>query len=249
MDSRAAAKALLLAGAAMAFPVGLAEATAPQMARLAEAPASGFTAPDGPLLLTREWRRTMPDGVVIRSARSYRVRFTPDALGFRIDGELVDVLVDVPPKLEALARIERGRREEGLFPIFLDDSGFLREAAFAADLPAVRDAVRIGRERLGSAPLPSGERAAAREFVAALTQQPATAPWPAALFNTPEGRRSETRQVATGDGRTGLVTIETDAERNQGMGQMRRLSRRITTSLDGITRSTDEIWTLRPVRA
>ena len=102
----AARRAVWLAGAAAIMPVGAAGAAEPPAQ--AEQPAA-FVPPDAPMVLTRSLRRSLPGGAEIRTSRSYSIRFVREADGYRVEGALIDVAVDAPPALAALATLERAR--------------------------------------------------------------------------------------------------------------------------------------------
>ena len=162
-----------------------------------------------------------------------------------MDGRLVDVSLRVPPGFEKLAEIERRRPEEGLFPMFLDRNGNLREIALAQDSAATSQAAQIVRSRLDKLPLSAFDKAESRNFVTAVASAPATSSWPATVFSPAPGRQQETRSMPLDDGRTGSITVVSDAEVEPGSSLLRRLSRVVTTKVGSSTQRTDENWTLR----
>ena len=55
-----------------------------------------FAPPAQPMLYRRRLRRTMADGSAFEVSRSFSVRFLPAPPGYHVEGEQVDVSVEVP---------------------------------------------------------------------------------------------------------------------------------------------------------
>jgi hypothetical protein len=115
------ARAFLLAGIAAIAPAAMA-----QPVPAASSSVTAFTPPEGPVLISRTVVRSLFDGKEVRATRRYLVWFRPDPAGWRLEGELREVIVDVPPSLEQFAGLERNRVEPGFFPILLDAAGRLK---------------------------------------------------------------------------------------------------------------------------
>lgn len=206
-----------------------------------------FAPPPEPMLLTRKLRRPLSGNAEIVTWRSYEVRFRREDAGYRVEGELVDVLVEAPRGLEALATLERNRPDTGLFPMWLDSHGML----VAGNSPQVSDAVQEASvtvaQRLGALPLDLFAERQAQAFVSGLKKHGAHTPWPDDLFQPSPGRRQETRTIPLPNGVSGRVSVITDAEVLGNSGLLASLSRVVTSQLEDATQVTEELWTLSPI--
>jgi len=189
-------------------------------------------------------RRPLPGGAEVRTQRSYEIRFVPDGAGFRVEGALLDVAVDAPPALSALAALERDRPDADMFPMRLDAAGKLVSADAPATAPQVREAIRVARRQIGALGLERVPAIQADAFARQFESRSARTPWPEDLFNPASGQRRETRSIPLPNGAHGQVAIDIDAQTAGPTGLLRRFERRVTTQLDGSTRMTEEIWTL-----
>lgn len=225
--------AATLALVAMAFE-------APAIADAAQA----FSPPLSSLLLSRTLTRTLPDGKTITTRRSYEVRFQRDGDGYRVDGNLVDVTVDVPPSLRALADLERQRPDNGLFPIRLDADGRIIGGGNQTASPVVARAAQVAAEQIGGSGLTALDMLQAQAFVARLRSGSAHSKWPDDVFRPFVGKRSETRTVPLPGGEEGQVVIEIEGRRGGSAGQVGSVHRVVTTDLGGDRRVTRELWEL-----
>lgn len=232
-------KAILAAGAAALLPGLVLGASAPPPAARARA----FVAPPGPLILTRTVQRGLPDGKEIVSTRRYELRIVPDGKGFRVDGHLLDVTLDAPPSLAALADIERRRKDDGLFPFYLDARGFIASRATARDETATQRADQSARRSIDIGPMPEPDRRLSETFVGRLLAREGGAggQWPVDLFRPVPGRRSETRAVPGG---SALTTIETRQGTPTSPGDV--IERTVTTEADGTRRISRETYRVEP---
>lgn len=213
-------------------------------------PATGFVAPDAPLILTRELRRELNHGKELVSRRSYRIRFVRDGLGYRVEGQLVGAEVDAPPELAMLAALERSRRDDGLFPMRLGADGMIVEQNGVNDPESFAKARALVAGALSRAPMEEGEKAAAGAMVGTIGAQVASGGggnWPVDLFRPAEDLRSNSRPLALPGGRSGLVTVTTSSKR-AGNGMLAEFHRRVVTELDGSRRESLETWTLEMPR-
>lgn len=240
-------KIQLLLGAALAMAAASA-ATAESVRAAAQAAA--FAPPAGPMVLTREVRKTFGDGQVFVSRRRYAVRFAPQGEGWTLDGTLIASEVEAPPGVPPqLAELERNRRDDGLFPMHLDGAGMI------VDQPGSSDPVTSGRAlaavgtALAGSNLSAADRQAASAFAASLHAQARAAGgnWPPDLFRPRRGLSSETRTMPAGGGAQGRVTIAITAGTGSG-GLMERLERRVVTEAGGTSRLSVETWTLVQAR-
>ncbi len=204
-----------------------------------------FSPPGGPMLLTRELHRSLSDGKQVVSRRSYEVRFVPEAGGFRVDGRLVAVEVEVPPHLEALATLERARGDEGLFPMHLTARGLIAEQRSVA-VPGTPQTRNLVAAMIAKSPLPAGQRGSVKGFVATLLAHPEMAGghWPLELFHPMTGTRREVRDYALADGSPATTTVDMDAAGDGPGGLLQHCHRSIVTQAGGVVQRSDEFWTL-----
>lgn len=207
-----------------------------------------FTAPTMPMLLSRTLSRALPDGKAFTVTRRYRIRFVPNADGFRIDGELIAVEVDAPAKLAAFADLERTRPDIGMFPLHLDSRGMLLPAVASPSGDEVRQAIGLVLDGMGHSQSPALDMLEAQAFVQRFRQRPPASQWPADIFRPLAESSNRSSEVPLPGGAMGRITIEIAARRNPADGLMREMSRTITTSLDGGLRHSYESWTLAPTR-
>ncbi len=237
-----------LAGVAALVPAIAVAATSETHAREAGAgaPAAAFKPPEGPLVLTRVLERSLPDGKAIVSRRSYAVRFLRDGDGYRLDGSLLSVSVEVPDVLEALADLERRRPDTGLFPMRIDVAGTLLAAENPSPPdPAVAMAAQQVSLAISGAGLSPGETRQAHAFVDRVRSQSMHTEWPADLFMPRTGRRQQLVPVPLPDGKSGEVSVVLEARAGSG-GLLSWFRRTVTTELAGTTRRSTETWTLTP---
>ena len=207
-----------------------------------------FNAPRRAMLLTRVLKRGLGNGQEVVSRRSYRIAFFADGAGYRIDGELTGVDVSVPPQLEAIAQLERNRRDEGLFPILLNAQGLISFEA-ARIRPAVPEtAHRLAAGMVGAAIMPAPDKSEALQFVDALLSPRGgvMTQWPIDLFRPQAGHRKTSSNVAIANGKLGLVTVELQAVADGACGLVRSFERTVTTEFGGQQRVSRELWTLVP---
>ena len=236
-------RALGAAMVALAVPAGMA------MAPPASAQSPRFHAPQGPVVLTREVRRTLADGQQLVVRRRYLVRFVPTASGYTVTGNPAGVEVEAPAAMAELAEVERRRADLGLFPLQLDAAGLI------VARPAPAESVEATRARaamsayLARTDLTAQERTAAQAMAVKLQAQGQAAgnSWPADLFHPASGHRQEDRDVTLPDGRTGQVSVTVDASNGSG-GLLAHMERRVVTRLDGTERLSLERWTLAGAR-
>jgi hypothetical protein len=207
-----------------------------------QSPFSNFSPPASSLVLTRTIVRPLPDGKTITTRRDYEVRITRAGDGFRVDGALIDVAVDAPPSLLALAEIERCRPDTGLFPILLDASGMIAAPSGPQQSGSVSQAASLLTERIGSSGLPALDMLQAQAFVARLRAGTARSQWPNDVFHPAPGKRSEARKLALPGGGEGQVLIEIAGEGAGPEGQIAAVDRTVTTDLTGDRRVTLERW-------
>jgi hypothetical protein len=198
---------------------------------------------------TRRLERGLPDGARLVVSRSFAVRFVREAEGFRVDGEQIDVAVEAPEVLQALARLERERLETGVFPLLLDAAGAIRSVTPSAPSVQLDEAVREVTARIERWDHTPAEREELRAFVNAVHQSAGalTTELPRDLFAPGEVPREEYRTIALPGGATGQVRVTFSAECDPATGLMRAARRAVVTEVAGDRRNTIESWSLVPL--
>jgi hypothetical protein len=204
-----------------------------------------FSAPRGPLVLTRTLRRPLAGGAEIVSTRSYEIRIVADGDGYVVEGKLVNSEVTAPPSLAALAALERTRPDSGPFPFRLDRDGMIASAAVPNDRSAEAAAAAAGRSAIASSALAEADRREAQAVIDQLTSRSGAtgARWPSDLFHPAPGLRSQTSRFDLGDGRTGSVTTTIEARRGASGNSIERT---VVTETGDAQRATHETYTLAP---
>lgn len=205
-----------------------------------------FTPPTSPVVLVRELRRPLADGKEIVARRSYAIAFTPIEGGYRVDGTLLDVAVEAPPALAALAQLER-QRADTVFPLYLDRHGWITPPPAFTRAPvgdeAVAHAASAAARQIQAARLLPAERQAGTAFMQGLAASPsALTAWPQDLFQPQAARRQETSKVALPDGSSGTVTVTLEARRAPDPAAFDSVARTVVTEFAGTRRSTVETW-------
>jgi hypothetical protein len=238
----------------LALLAASAVAVLPSFALAADGPpaagASGdFIPPPGPLVLTRTLQRELPDRKQVVATRRYTVRIVPDGEGFRVDGTLLDVTVEAPPQLAALAGIERKRSDLGLFPFRLDARGMIISPAAPGDRAAAQAAGNSARRSIAASPLGEADRRQASGFVSQVVASGAMeagGKWPDDLFRPAVGQRSQTSRFDLPGGGTASVTTTIVARHMAGKRATDTIERTVVTETGGARRVTHEIYTVAP---
>lgn len=210
----------------------------------AEAGPAMFAPPEAPLVLTRALLLPFPDGRQIVVTRKYEVRFSRTDTGFRVEGRLLETGVEAPPRLSALAEMERRRPEVGLFPVLLDQQGIVLEPSpGSAEVMTARQAAAGVRAIVAKSATPPGLREEIVGALESLTSGARRSAWPPFLFNPGNAERSDSRTITLPDGTTGTVETRIRVEGLLVGGLPRRIERNVTTQLEGTQRVTREVWT------
>lgn len=237
-------RAILLAGIAALAPAQL--GAAPGGAPLA----TEFQPPEGPVMISRTVVRSLIDGKEVRATRRYLVWFRREDDGWRIDGELRDVTIDVPPLLDQFAEIERNRVEPGFFPILLDASGQTRTRLG----PPIGDASRARAVALsemmiaGALVSPNARNQATIMLTQVVMAGNGGTAWPTDIFNPVRPDTVETRDIALPDGSRGSINIAMRSEGAVRGGLPAKVERTVITDLSGTKRTSREIWTFERVK-
>lgn len=233
--------ALLLGVTALAL-IPLAEA--PSHAA-ADQSADRFAPPASELVLTRTVIRELSDGKQIVVTRHFRIRFTADGDGYRIDGIQTGVEVEAPANLASMAELERQRVETGAFPLHLSRNGILVDQHGQVIDPAFSTAIENrGAALLNSPETPAEERAANAKALRGMTNQGSHTPWPADLFSAVPGERRLERVVHLSDGREGKVEVVLKVDGLLSCGMPKSFERIVITELPGSRMVSREIFTL-----
>ncbi len=237
-------RAILLAGFAALAPAVVAAKPATQIETAA------FQPPEGPVMISRTVVRSLIDGKEVRATRRYLVWFLREDDGWRIDGELRDVTVDVPPLLEQFAELERNRVEPGFFPIFLDRAGRIRTRLGPPIGDASRArAVALGEMMIAGALVSTNARNQASTMLTQVVMagNGGTA-WPLDIFSPAHADTVETRDIALPDGSRGSINIAMRSEGTTPGGLPSQVERTVTTDLSGTKRVSRETWTFEQVK-
>lgn len=203
-----------------------------------------FAPPEAPLVLTRSLYLPFPDGRQIAVTRKYEVRFSRTDAGFRVEGRLLDTQIDAPPRLSALADMERRRREAGLFPVLLDQRGMILESPAASEeVRSATQAAAGARAIVAKSATPPGLREEIGGALESLTGTATRSAWPPFLFNPGNAERSDSRTITLPDGATGKVETRIHVDGLLVGGLPRRIERNVTTHFEGTQRVTREVWT------
>lgn len=215
----------------------------------AAARAPRFAPPADPMRYTRTLERPLADGNRVVVSRSFAVRFERTGGGFRVSGEQLGVETEAPEKLAEFMRIERERREDGLFPLLLDADGKIVGGETAPLSARLDEAVREAIALIDRRPRAPAERAELLRFVSAIEQSAGKliSALPPDLFAPAARPRRENREVALPGGESGEVTVTFSATADPMTGLMRRAVREVITTLEGESRRTVESWRLEPL--
>lgn len=210
----------------------------------AEVSPAAFAPPDTPIILTRSLYLPFPDGRQIAVTRTYEIRFSSTGAGFRVDGRLLKTQVEAPPRLAALADMERRRADDSLFPVLLDRQGRILESPSPSDGANAAQEAAVGAKAIiaQAAPAP-GLRAQINGALDSLTGTTSRSQWPPFLFNPGLAEHTASRTVDLPDGMQGTAETRIAAEGMLTGGIPQRVERSVTTRLEGTQRTTREVWT------
>jgi hypothetical protein len=210
------------------------------------APAATDSAPlarTAPLLVTRTATRTLRDGKEIVTRRTYRVTFRRDGTGFVAQGVQTNSEIEAPPVLASLARIERDRPDNAIFPAQLDASGLIVEAASTEPGPELAAGIAAARKLVAPVRLSGPDRATANAVLdAAAKGHPA--PWPADLFSASASDQTMQRTIELPSGAPGLITVTQRIPARRSDGTPARYVREVVTEIDGSSRPNREEWSI-----
>ena len=196
-----------------------------------------------PLLVTRTATRALRDGKEIVTRRTYRVTFRRDGAGYVAEGVQTSSEIEAPPVLASLARIERDRPDNAIFPAQLDVNGLIVEAATTEPGPELAAGIAAARKLVAPVRLSGADRASANAVLdAAAKGHPA--PWPADLFSASAADQTMQRSIALPSGAPGLVTVTQRIPARRSDGTPARYVREVVTEIDGSSRPNREEWSI-----
>jgi len=202
--------------------------------------------PQGTMVLSRRIERPLMDGQKIVVTRKWLVSFANHPQGISITGRQIDVTVDAPIQLAALADIERSRSTDGMFPILLSPAGLIAAAGQQeADVDVAR-AARTAEAMIAKSGASEGQKLATAHVLSQLQMASGSLfdNLPPDLF-FPSGKPSHNiRPVNLPDGSTGQFELNYDAQPCSSGGWLQQASRKIVTRLGNTTRYSLEMWSL-----
>ncbi|MBH1942942.1 hypothetical protein I5L01_01730 [Erythrobacter sp. YJ-T3-07] len=218
-------------------------------APLALHPASLLAAravPQGEFRLERVLRRDLFDGKAIIVNRGWLIRFDAAGGGVEVTGEQVTSVVEAPPELAALARLEE-QRTASLLPLRLSASGTIVDQPGDSRLdPLPNTVIEAAADYVAGHSSAPAVDLNVREFVAQLSQRQMG--WlsrlpPDLLFPAPRDRTA-TREVALADGGQGRVELREKAQADRASGLLDSFVREAITTVGESSRSAAETWRL-----
>lgn len=207
---------------------------------------AGIAPPAGPMTFTRRLERSLPGGNKFVVARSFAVRFVARPGGWTVNGEQLSATVDAPPRIAALAELERRRVETGLFPLTLDPAGQITGSPEARPMAELDQAVAIVQGQIKAADFAPDERAELEAFVRAVHEAGAkmSSQFPADLFAPRDDSVHAERELDLPGGGSGTIEISFTAVTDPATRLMLEARREIVTAIADDRRLTREDWTL-----
>jgi len=209
--------------------------------------ATRFEAPVGEHTLTRVLRLQLGDGTMLVATRRYAISFVAERNGFRVDGHQIGVEIDAPPRVAALAAIERARQDDAMFPMHLDGQGMIvsfSEGPAGNDVAQTQSALQNVEHTIASYPIATNDRAQALQAARLMAERITS--WPLELFRPHAGTTTRTRNFTLPDGSVGEVTVTMIADTHGST--LSTLERVITTRTGRETRVNAEQWRLMAAR-
>lgn len=210
--------------------------------------ALGITAPDQTMRLNRRLVRGLSDGEQIVVEREWLVDFASRGSGFAISGRQVSVRVDAPPKIAAIAAVERERSTDTMFPILLDANGLITAIGKTESAHDVAAAVAAAQDIIARSARSAPAHEQARFYLSQIQQAGSgfLDQFPRDLFFPRSPAMRETRLVNLPDGSQGEFEMIYSADADPFTGWMVHSERRIITRLAGSERHAWEHWSMRP---
>jgi hypothetical protein len=200
------------------------------------------------MLFRRILQRELAGGFAIVVEREFGIGFRPVVGGYQIGGRQMAVTVDAPPNLEAYARLEREREEDGMFPLVLDEHGLIRFGPEGRPDTNIASALELAMAQLSGELAAQDEREQAQGFVLGLQRAAGTiaSAMPVDLFVPPATLQQASRAMTLPDGTSGSLSTEYSGTISPETGLLAEARRAIITDTGGSRRETVETWTLKP---
>lgn len=205
------------------------------------------TVPEGKFRLERVLRRDLFDSKAILVNRGWLIRFDASAGGgVEVTGEQVTSVVEAPPALAALARLEE-QRAASLLPLRLSASGTIvdRPGDIMLD-PLPETVLEAAADYVAGHSSAPAVDLSAREFVAQLSQRQMD--WlsrlPRDLFFPAPRRKTAVRKIVLPDGTTGHVDLLEVTTAQESTGLLQSYLREAVTSVGSSSRRSTETWRL-----
>ncbi|NVE95371.1 hypothetical protein [Altererythrobacter lutimaris] len=197
-------------------------------------------------LLSRTVERDLKDGQRLVVARSWSISFEPSGEGTAIFGSQRSVAVDAPPRVAAIAQIERARSTDSMFPILLCSHGLIRAAGVSHTPADMEQVVASARAILTKEGQTTGNEAVIRTTLFQISRAPARLieTLPVDLFFPREPLIEVRRPLALETGQSGEFVMRYETSVDPASGLLVRAERVITTILGADRRASRELWTL-----
>jgi len=207
-----------------------------------------FAPPAGPMVFRRKLRRQLGGNYSLTVERGFEIGFERVRAGFFVTGRQIDVAVNAPENLEAYARLERERREEGIFPLLLDDRGLIRSGPETVSSASLDQAIERALNQVAAELKSQPEIAEARSFILGLQQAAGriSSAMPADLFAPPGTIQRAQRTIELPGGLSGTLSTEFSGAVSPETGLLETAQRIVVTDAGGTRRETVESWSLKP---
>jgi hypothetical protein len=194
----------------------------------------------------RKLRRELSGGFSVAAERQFEIHFVGLGAGYRVEGRQLGSTIEAPPNLEALARLEQERLEEGMFPLDLDREGIIRSGPASVAMPNLQQAIDIALSQLTAGLDSAAQLGEVRTFMAGLQQAAGTlsSAMPPDLFVPPSSVQRASREIDLPGGLHGSFSTEYSGSISQDTGLLAHARRVILTETGGTRRETVESWTL-----
>lgn len=203
--------------------------------------------PSGPMHLWRQLTRDLHDGAQIIVERCWEIQFERKAGQLEVGGKQISCTVDAPAKLKALADIEQARREEGMFPLILSESGLIVSGGRERDDEALlAKAIAEARRMFAQSGQSLEREAQAARHLAQLQRasQPLLDTMPADLLFPTHRPIHRIEKVNLPNGSIGEFEWHYTAASVPETGWLDHAERQIITRTDGKERRSGETWKL-----
>ncbi|MEO1969080.1 MAG: hypothetical protein ABGW87_10250 [Sphingomonadaceae bacterium] len=217
---------------------------------LATAERQTVTAPHGDWILTRIVDRGLGKSAKIIVTRRWLIHFTPATTGITVTGHQISATVDAPPKLAALADIERKRDASDMFPIELGRTGLITNITESSNPQAVAKAVDTALQELKERGDKGQSYIDHRSFLLSVNRMSAeqVSRIPIDLFFPTPGTSKHDQSMPLANGETGTIAVFHDARTRKHSPLLAHSERLIVTGIGNEKRVSSETWTLAPVQ-